>query len=75
MLDEDDIPFTDIQQNMQELNTINTYLGGHAVSLAGLKKLLQSADPKELIQFVKLAVAVAIIYWRCKTGVQRILST
>jgi len=42
LLDEDGIPFTDIQQNMKELNAINTYLGGHAVSLSGLKKLIYS---------------------------------
>jgi len=54
LLDEDDIPFTDIQQNMQELNTINTYLGGHTVSLAGLKKLLQSIDRKALITICEI---------------------
>ncbi|MEP6684485.1 MAG: methyltransferase domain-containing protein [Parafilimonas sp.] len=42
LLDKDDIPFTDIRRNMQELNTINTWLGGHAITLAGFKKLLQN---------------------------------
>jgi 2-polyprenyl-3-methyl-5-hydroxy-6-metoxy-1,4-benzoquinol methylase len=54
LLDEDNIPFIDIQQNMQELNTINTYLGGHAVSLAGLKKLLQSADRTAIITICEI---------------------
>jgi 2-polyprenyl-3-methyl-5-hydroxy-6-metoxy-1,4-benzoquinol methylase len=40
LLDEDDIPFNDIRKNMQELNTINTWLGGHAITLSGFKKLL-----------------------------------
>jgi 2-polyprenyl-3-methyl-5-hydroxy-6-metoxy-1,4-benzoquinol methylase len=40
ILDNDNIPFADIIQNMKELNTINTYLGGHAVSIAGIKKLI-----------------------------------
>ncbi|MEO5893934.1 MAG: methyltransferase domain-containing protein [Ferruginibacter sp.] len=40
LLDEDDIPFADIKQNMKELNTINTYLGGHGISINGIKKLL-----------------------------------
>lgn len=40
LLDRDNIPFKDIRRNMQELNTINTWLGGHAITLAGFKKLL-----------------------------------
>jgi 2-polyprenyl-3-methyl-5-hydroxy-6-metoxy-1,4-benzoquinol methylase len=44
LLDRDDIPFHDIRRNMQELNFINTWLGGHAITLAGLKKLLFSHD-------------------------------
>lgn len=41
LLDRDDIPFMDIKRNMDELNLINTYLGGHAITIAGLKKLLE----------------------------------
>ena len=41
LLDEDDIPFEDIRLNMRELNTINTWLGGHNITLAGVKKLLK----------------------------------
>lgn len=40
ILDEDDIPLDDIKQNMQELDFINTWLGGHNISISGLKKLL-----------------------------------
>lgn len=40
LLDQDNIPFEDIKQNLKELNTINTLLGGHAITLAGIKKLL-----------------------------------
>ena len=32
LLDSDDIPFQDIKRNMQELNFINTWLGGHDVT-------------------------------------------
>jgi 2-polyprenyl-3-methyl-5-hydroxy-6-metoxy-1,4-benzoquinol methylase len=39
LLDEDDIPFDDIQSNLAELNFINTWLGGHKISLCGLKQL------------------------------------
>lgn len=40
LLDNDDIPFEDIRRNMQELNTINTWLGGHKITLEGFKKLV-----------------------------------
>jgi 2-polyprenyl-3-methyl-5-hydroxy-6-metoxy-1,4-benzoquinol methylase len=38
LLDRDDIPFSDIKRNMQELDIINTFLGGHAITITGLKK-------------------------------------
>src|ERR1700743_1325997 len=41
LLDRDDIPFADIERNMLELDFINTYLGGHAISIKGLKALLR----------------------------------
>ncbi len=40
LLDRDDIPFKDIVTNMKELNFINTWLGGHAISKAGLRQLV-----------------------------------
>jgi 2-polyprenyl-3-methyl-5-hydroxy-6-metoxy-1,4-benzoquinol methylase len=44
LLDGDHIPFADIMQNMRELNTINTHLGGHAISINGIQQLIaQSA--------------------------------
>lgn len=48
LLDGDDIPFADIRQNMQELNTINKYLGGHQITLAGIKALIPKADDRPL---------------------------
>ncbi len=39
LLDQNDIPFEDIQQNMKELDAINTRLGGHVITLEGFKKL------------------------------------
>jgi 2-polyprenyl-3-methyl-5-hydroxy-6-metoxy-1,4-benzoquinol methylase len=38
-LDRDDIPFLDIKKNMQELNFINTWLGGHQITIKGLQQL------------------------------------
>lgn len=40
LLDGDDIPFADIKRNMQELNTINTLLGGHKITVDGLLQLI-----------------------------------
>ena len=41
LLDRSDIPFEDIRQNMEELDFINRKLGGHSITLAGLRSLLQ----------------------------------
>ncbi|MCY7420831.1 MAG: methyltransferase domain-containing protein [Chitinophagaceae bacterium] len=40
LLDRDDIPFDDIVANMKELNFINTWLGGHQISIKGLQQLI-----------------------------------
>ncbi len=42
LLDRDDIPFKDIEQNMRELNSVNTLLGGHKITQRGLLKLLDT---------------------------------
>lgn len=46
LLDGNNIPFADIQQNMRELDVINTLLGGHAITINGFKALLR--DRKEV---------------------------
>jgi SAM-dependent methyltransferase len=43
LLDGTDIPFEDIQKNMQELATINTWLGGHRITLKGCRKLIKNS--------------------------------
>lgn len=40
LLDGDDIPFDDIKQNMQELDVINTWLGGHQITIKGLQQFI-----------------------------------
>jgi len=37
LLDATDIPTQDLYQNLRELNFINTWLGGHDITLAGIK--------------------------------------
>lgn len=48
LLDRDDIPFEDIKQNMKELDSINIRLGGHKITIAGIKffikKIIQNTD-------------------------------
>lgn len=39
LLDDASIPFAAIRQNMLELNTINTYLGGHRITVKGVESL------------------------------------
>lgn len=46
LLDKDIIPFDDIRQNMRELDFINTWLGGHNISISGLNKLIPEKNDK-----------------------------
>lgn len=42
ILDRENIPFEDIALNMQELNWINSNLGGHSITIDGFKKLAKN---------------------------------
>ena len=44
LLDRDDIPFGDIERNMRELDFINRWLGGHSISISGLRQLARGRD-------------------------------
>ena len=39
LMDEKDIPFAAIAQTLKELNIINTWLGGHAITISGVEQL------------------------------------
>ena len=54
VLDQPDIPFEDIKRNMQELEFINRWLGGHKITLQGLRSLLKLIALKENIQIVEI---------------------
>ena len=43
LLDGNDIPFEEIRRNMHELDIINTWLGGHAITINGFQRLLGTA--------------------------------
>ncbi len=49
LLDNTDISFEDIKLNMQELNTINSYLGGYQVSINALNKILKNQEIKTIV--------------------------
>lgn len=40
LMDRDDIPFADMAQTLKELNIVNTRLGGHSITLAGVKRII-----------------------------------
>lgn len=44
LLDNEDIPFEDIKQNMKELDFINTWLGGHKITIQGIRQILSSSS-------------------------------
>jgi SAM-dependent methyltransferase len=54
LLDRNDIPFDDIRLNMKELDVINEKLGGHNVTLQGLKMLLKKRSSKEKLYITEI---------------------
>lgn len=54
LLDNDDIPFEHIRQNMQELSIINTKLGGHAITINGIKILSEDIIGKKAITICEI---------------------
>jgi 2-polyprenyl-3-methyl-5-hydroxy-6-metoxy-1,4-benzoquinol methylase len=40
LLDENDIPAGELRKNLKELNFINTWLGGHSITIEGVKHLI-----------------------------------
>lgn len=47
-LDSNNIPFADIKQNMKELNTVNTLLGGHSITLQGIKNFYKKPTSQQI---------------------------
>lgn len=72
LLDADNVPFADIKRNMQELNFINTWLGGHAITLKGFTQLLGS---RKQITVCEIGCGggdnlVAIVQWCRKKNIR-----
>jgi 2-polyprenyl-3-methyl-5-hydroxy-6-metoxy-1,4-benzoquinol methylase len=49
LLDGDTIPAEDLFQNLKELNTINTLLGGYKISLSALNAVIKNDKPHTLV--------------------------
>lgn len=67
LLDEDEISFADIKQNMEELDFINTWLGGHKITVDAFKHL---SEGKKNVSVCEIGCGggdnLAAIYERCK---------
>lgn len=73
LLDADDIPQADLFRNLYELNLINKYLGGHAVTLNALDKLKLKKDRKYTIIDIGCGggdTLVSVAKWGRKRGLQ-----
>jgi 2-polyprenyl-3-methyl-5-hydroxy-6-metoxy-1,4-benzoquinol methylase len=54
LLDNPHIPFVDIKRNMEELSVINHRLGGHYITLEGIKTLLKDHNRKEPLRVTEI---------------------
>lgn len=45
LMDGDDIPFDVMAQTLKELNIVNTRLGGHTITIKGVKQLIRFKEP------------------------------
>jgi 2-polyprenyl-3-methyl-5-hydroxy-6-metoxy-1,4-benzoquinol methylase len=73
LLDGDDIPFADIARNMQELDVINSRLGGHAITVGGLEALLAKGPVRRGLHILEIGCGGgdnlrAIARWAARKG-------
>lgn len=54
LIDETHIPFADIRRNMQELDIINSRLGGHRITVRGCRELLKGIPEDQTIHIVEI---------------------
>ncbi len=60
LLDNDEIPTEDLYRNLQELDFINSYLGGHKVILQGIKYFINSIQNKYSKNFFNSEYSIKI---------------
>jgi 2-polyprenyl-3-methyl-5-hydroxy-6-metoxy-1,4-benzoquinol methylase len=71
ILDDPSVPFEEIRRNMEELDTINTWLGGHAINFMGLSQLIKSTKPGSQLHICEIGCGgghnlLAISKWLAK---------
>jgi len=49
LLDNDDIPYSDLLVNLRELNNVNTFLGGHSITCKGVDHFLNNKQSPLII--------------------------
>jgi len=54
LLDQDDIPFSDILLNLRELNTVNTRLGGHKITCEGVNFFLKKFPSANVLTIAEI---------------------
>jgi 2-polyprenyl-3-methyl-5-hydroxy-6-metoxy-1,4-benzoquinol methylase len=54
LLDGDMISFADVKQNMRELDSINHLLGGHQITLEGIKILIRKSEEPKVLRIVEI---------------------
>jgi 2-polyprenyl-3-methyl-5-hydroxy-6-metoxy-1,4-benzoquinol methylase len=74
LLDRDDIPFVHIKQNMKELAFINRYLGGHKITIKGVKELTKYLTTPITIRIAEIGCGggnnlQAIKAWAAQKGI------
>lgn len=71
----EDIAFADIRQNMKELNIINTLLGGHKISIGGIREILGKLQADQVITVCEIGCGggdnlKAIEKWCCSNSIK-----
>jgi 2-polyprenyl-3-methyl-5-hydroxy-6-metoxy-1,4-benzoquinol methylase len=54
LIDEPGIPFTDWEICLHELNTVNTFLGGHHITLQGVRNLIEGSQHEKKITICEI---------------------
>ena len=75
LLDDPAIPFEDIRLNMRELNIVNTYLGGHNISIKGLITILSAHKKNQPITICEIGCGdgnnlKAVYQWCLKNNIK-----
>jgi 2-polyprenyl-3-methyl-5-hydroxy-6-metoxy-1,4-benzoquinol methylase len=68
LMDGEDVPFAAMAQTLRELNVINTRLGGHAITLRGVKRIIQHSSPDNYRDAIPLPKVIGTQFTICEIG-------